>query len=288
MMTTIVYNSANIQAWQNELPALAYQIQENTRLVTEHNNVLIPLHSKNQVLQSQINSVQLQINLAELRNSQDRNYHYHHHHHHQSGFLHTAGDVLATINTIALYSQLNGLRGQEAQLVATMQPHIRQVDSGNAIISQSRSRSRWLTTHISEGNQFLQNIRNNPLGLITSLQHKIDVEFKFYDDNNSAGRSPQVRICLLNLAAKLKQLSPAEHADNKTTQLKYLQLCAFIYEMHRQVALENQDHAFQAILAGLIDTTHIAQQGDLPDELQTGISVASHFNTLQQNNVGLF
>ncbi len=56
-----IYNAANIQAWQSEAQTLRGQRQNQSQLRTEHNQALIPLQSKLQVLQIQISSVQSQI-----------------------------------------------------------------------------------------------------------------------------------------------------------------------------------------------------------------------------------
>ena len=302
-MTNIIYNTPQIQSWQSELSPLSFQIQGHSNRVNEHNNALIPLQSQFQVLQSQISSIESQIALAELRASEDRRYHqqlayqydyhhrHHHHHHHspQPGFWHAVGDVASAINTGLLYSQLNSLRADIRPVQSQMQIHIDQINSSNAIIQNSRARIQWIEYHIAEGSKFLQTLRSRPSDLLTPLKNKIIDSFRRYNDKNPSGRSPQVRICLLNIEEKIDFFSSDPNQnDIRTLQINYLQFCAFLASMRIQVRSENKDEEFINLLDLIIDETHISSDGDLPDEMQTRSSASTLFAAIQRVKADLF
>jgi hypothetical protein len=57
-----------------------------------------------------------------------------------------------------------------------------------------------------------------------------------------------------------------------------------LQEMHNRVAQEGQDTEFKGILTTLLDSTHIASNGDLPDAMQTGQSTSTRFNFIAAQN----
>ena len=295
-MTTIVYNSAQIKEWQTELPIKQSIIHEHSSIIQGLNQTLIPLQTQLQIVQGQISSVQSQITLAEMRNAQDANYHWHQSHHHNrhhyhsgTGFLHTIGDVLATINTVSLYSQLSSLNADRSRLEHEINPILQHVNSSRAIIQNAEARAQWLVHQIQAGTGFLHTLKNKPADLLNALKKRVANSFKRYDDDNPAGRSPQVRICLFAIQDKL-DFFPSDPSliNSRNLQINYLRLCAFLEDMYRQVSSEGQDKGFNHILESLIENTHISLDGDLPDDMKTDFSKTQHFAQLQLEAAQLF
>lgn len=295
-MPTLVYHASQIQSWRTEQLQLGQQIPEFSKQWSEHNSELIPLRDKLQILASQISSVEAQIHLAEWRNADDRAYHwqqnpYNHHYHHHSrpGLWHMVGDGIAAYNTASLYSELNRLTAERATKIHTMQRHIDGMESSRAQLDRANARLRWLEQHVQEGNIFLHTLSHNPAQLLTRLKQNLLQAFKKYDDENPANRSVQVRSCLLNSQQKLQCFADDPlQVDNKNLQINYLRLCAFIQDMYFQVHTAGKDQEFSNLLASILEGTHIATNGDLPDSLATGRPASSHFTELQQFNTTLF
>ena len=290
-MPSIIYNAANIQSWQNEAIGLRAQLQQQTQLVKDHNQALIPLQTRFQLLQSQINSVQSQITVAEIRSAEDRNYHshltypHHHHHPHRPGLLHTVGDVLSAMNLNALYNELRDLQNQSSHIERDMRPHLQHIDTSNAIIQRATQRIQWLDTHIANGPVFLNNLRTNPHKLVTQLKKDIADAFKLYDDTHPTERSVQVRICLYNLQEKLNYfLLLPQYVSTRNLQITYLQLCSVLQDMHQRVKDEGKDSEFSTLLSNLLEHTYISLNGDLPDDLQTGQTTSHYHADLERQN----
>lgn len=282
-----IYNNQNIQDWGTEAQTLSRRNQENQQLIAEHNQTLIPLQSQQQSLQLQINTVQSQINTYRLQMAQDNyyhhdHYHHHYHHHHNPGLLHTALDVFSALDLARLEGQLSDLQAQASRLDGEIQPHLRQIRSSRALIDEANQRLTWLNHHIAQGSAFLNTLRTNPQILVQNLKSRIGSALKKYEEEHPQGLSPQVRICLWKIQEKLNFLS----SNQGNVQINYLQLCALLQDMHLRVSAERQNKEFTELLNALLEESHVGS--DLPDEMQTNSTTAQHYLLLQQQNPGLF
>lgn len=304
-VNNLIYNQSNITSWEAELTPLREQINANLQAIKQHNQALIPLQSQLENLQLQINSVETQLYIENLRNTQDWHYHQHdsHHHHHQTtNFSHTVGDMLSVANTFSLNWQLSDLRLQYSQLENQIHPHRQNIAQANEMIQRAKARIQWIEKHVAEGELFLKKLNEKPADLLNELRDHLLQTFADYQDRHPLGRSPQVRICLFNIQEKLIELGqPLVDTDmlypsyniifypsNKLDQINYLRFCAFLWEMYHQVIREGRDEHFANLLQHLLEKTHIPEHGDLPDNLQTGNSADFYFLGIKNKNPALF
>jgi hypothetical protein len=281
-MPTTVYTSALINAWQLEASQLQGQIPQYRQVIEERRVALLPYQSRLLSVQRELNSLQSSITLAEINQAQDRrNHHYHnnhHHHHYQPGFLHTLGDIAAAGYLNSLYARRSTLLATSGQIRADMQPHASTMVANQRAMENATTKVTQLNAQITAGNSFLHTLSTNPGMLVAQLKGAISTAFRFYDDSHPLGLSPQVRICLFDIQNKLNYLTvKQEEATAHALQLNYLDLCAMLHNMHARVEQEGQDLEFNKVLIGLLENTHIASNGDLPDLMQTGQAIPARF-----------
>ncbi|WED41804.1 hypothetical protein [Legionella cardiaca] len=299
-VNNVIYNQANLNSWNDELPNLKSQIQSSSHFIGETKKVLIPLNSQLQVLNSNISSLRLRINLAEIELSRHQHHHHGHNHHgHSHGIIDGVVDTVATLNLIQMRGELSTLLSQQSGLEREIQDHINQIQRAEDVIEKCRKRIEWIDKHIQKGQQFLQTLNNNPSQLTTHLQQKLVANFKNYDFYHPAGVSPQVRFCLLNLQEKFNELFtlpvPATlypltqvsypyiqtYLTQTTSHINYLRFCGFLWEMHHRVANEGIDEDFNNILVDLLNETHIPENGDLPDHMATGKTANIYYQEIK-------
>lgn len=297
----VVYNQVNLLSWQQELPQLQSQISEKVRLIEETKLQLNPLQRQLDSINSLLAITQRQLNAIDINATQDMIHHMHHHHdhhhhgHHHDGALHFMGDIAREINRNQLQNESVRLQLQLASLRSEMKPFERALKETNDQLIQLRSRESFLNKHIPAAESFLRVLQNNPLELVNNLVNKLKKAFNNYEDTHLTGLSPQVRISLIAERYGLKELIPYDGGYNPsslqlqpTHRANYLRLCGFIWDMYSNVRQEKQDSEFEKILAELVESTHVLQQGDLPEPWQTRYNADVWFNFSKQTYPGYF
>ncbi|KTC81339.1 hypothetical protein [Legionella brunensis] len=294
----VIYDQTQIQSWENELPTLKKAIDTASQTVLREKQTLEPLNLRLLTLDNEINSIQLQI--LTIQSELERRHHHHHHEHnghHHSHPSHNHGnifegfaDAVSELNLLQLQNQLNVVKIQRGELKKTIQSHLDEIKRAESIIGETSSKIAWTEDHIKAGKQFLETLTNNPAELVEQLHEKILKTFEKYSNTHPAGVSPQVRFCLLNIQAKLAGLLTPPTFELITpspiqvNQIYYLRLCAFLWDMYYRVERGDNDYPFSDLLANLLKATHILENGDLPDHLQTGQSANVHFSQVKNNN----
>ncbi|WP_141676697.1 hypothetical protein [Legionella jamestowniensis] len=286
----IIYSQTNIDQWNEKLPALENEITVEEESINSAKSQLRPLNRSLDHLQIQIDGVEAEIFLLQRAQQQRQHSHHHHsvhfpltHHHHNDG------DSAETISR---------LQTQLAHFNLTRQSLRRDIASQEVLIKASeesiqnaQQKCNWIKEHTKKAQQFLQTLKEQPDLLVKSLHDRIFQKFFDYEYNHPAGLSPRVRFCLLNFPAKLQELAPVVTPNNfpdskefdfkKYTQINYLRLCGFIWEMYSQVKKEGTDEKFTDLLIELINELHIDENGDLPDELHSGSTAKVHFQDIK-------
>ncbi|KTD05954.1 hypothetical protein Lgra_2731 [Legionella gratiana] len=299
----VVYNQANLYSWREELPRLQLQISEKVGLIEEQKQHLRPLQGHLDTTNRLISIVQSQLTNADINATQDMIHHMHDHHHHghqhghhhghRDGVLHYMGDFAREWNRNQLQSELTRLQVERRSLQSQMRPYERIINETNAELVQLRSQESFLKKHIPAAESFLHALNENPLELVTALANRLEKAFVDYEDTHLTGLSPQVRISLIAARYGLNELTRYDGGYNPavlhtTHRANYLRLSGFIWDMYSRVKQENQDSAFEKILAELVESTHVLQHGDLPDHLRTNFSAQAWFEGSKNKNSAVF
>jgi hypothetical protein len=281
IMPTTVYTSALINAWQLEASQLNGKIPQYRQVIEERRAALIPMQNRLRSVQSELDTVQSSITWAEINQAQDRrnhHHHYHNHHHYRPTLLHTLGDIAAAGYLSSLYARRSTLHATRAQIRADMQPHESTIEVNQRAMEGATTKVTQLNAQISAGTSFLHTLSTNPALLVAQLKSAISTAFQGYNDNHPLGLSLQVRMCLYDIQNKLNSLTvQPKEATLAALQLNYLDLCAMLQNMYAKVEEEEQDLEFKGVLFQLLENTHIATNGDLPDLMQTGQSTTTRF-----------
>lgn len=273
----VVYNYTDLFSWQAELTPLELQISENLQFIKEQQRqYLNPLQRQLDVLNSSISSIELQMdmNLGMPSNIIYPRPDYY-------------GSSIQVLNTYTLQFRLDNLLKERDKLKRRMAPYERAINEAQASLDELYSRRDWLKEHIPAAKLFLHTLQENPLELVQTLTNKIWEALIHYEDTHLTGLSPQVRICLLAVRY-LNQLTfyPGGYAPDYTNPIhraNYLRLCGFLWDMYLKVKQEKKDVAFEKILGSLIESTHVAEHGDLPYPTLTGYSATAWFGSNSQS-----
>lgn len=299
-VSPVVYNQANLFSWQQELPQVQSQISEKSRIIEEQRQFLNPLQRQLDTTNRLISITQSQLTNANISSTQDMFHHMHdhhhdHHHHHGDGVLHYVGDFAREWNRSQLQTELGRLQVERILLQNQMRPYERVIGEVNAELTQLQSRKSFLINHIRDAELFLRTLHENPLELVQTLANKLQKAFNDYEDTHLTGLFPQVRISLIAARYGLDELTRYESGYNPealqfqpTHRANYLRLCGFIWDMYSRVKQESQDAEFEKKLAELVESTHVLQHGDLPDQWQTNYSANAWFDTSKNANLGVF
>ncbi len=290
----VVYNDANLLLWKSELPLNEQQKSENLRILEEQAALLRPYKEQLRSVEVLISSAKNQLLSANIRADQDMMHHMHgHHHHHHHGMMHFMDDALRHAAIASLESELSRLQVQRARIMSQMQPYEIKLNQAQANLNQLQSRYKWLMKHIPAGDLFLQKMYLNPGELVVSLTNDLLKTFSEYEDTHLIGLSPQVRINLIAVRYGFNTLlsSPIGLDPDQTNtvhRINYLRLTGFLWDMYNRVSQEKKDAQFEKILGTLIESTHILENGDLPDYFQTHYSAAAWFQESKINAPGYF
>lgn len=300
-VSPVVYNQANLFSWQQELPQVQLQISEKSNFVEEQKQFLNPLQRQLDTTNRLISITQSQLTNADFSATQDMLHHMHdhhhdrHHHHHRDGVLHYVGDFAREWNRSQLQTELGRLQAERISLQNQMRPYERGINEANTELAQLQSRKSFLNKHIRDAELFLRTLHENPFKLVQTLANKLQKAFTDYEDTHLTGLFPQVRISLIAARYGLGELTRYESGYNPealqfqpTHRTNYLRLCGFIWDMYSRVKQENQDTAFEKTLEELVKSTHVLQDGDLPEPWQTGFSANAWFDSSKNANLGVF
>ncbi|WP_115711184.1 hypothetical protein [Legionella sainthelensi] len=296
-----VYNQANLFSWQQELPQVQSQISEKSRVIEEQRQLLSPFQRQLETTKRLISITQSQLTNVNISATQDMLHHMHdhhhdrHHHHHRDGVLHYVGDFAREWSRSQLQTELGRLEAERISIQNQMRPYERVINETNAELTQLKSRKSFLDNHILVGGIFLRTLQENPFELVQTLANRLQKAFIDYEDTHLTGLSPQVRISLIAARYGLGELTRYESGYNpealqfqSTHRANYLRLCGFIWDLYSRVRQENLDTAFEKTLADLVESTHVLQHGDLPDQWQTNYSANAWFEVSKNANLGVF
>ncbi|WP_392538904.1 hypothetical protein [Legionella sp. 227] len=272
----VVYNRTSLLSWQAELAAIELQITEYLQFIEDQRQRLRSV--QNELVSQNSLGYQLDVNMASFQDMMDsRPRHY--------------GNY--TVETFPSERRSNRLQEQREALKKRMKPYEEAINKAQASMAQLLSRQEWLQKHIPAAQLFLQTLHERPLESVQSLINKIWEAFTHYEDTHLTDLAPQVRISLFTARYGLNTLtSYVEGYDpaytNSLHRTNYLRLCGFLWDMYSRVKQEKKDPEFEKLLGHLVESTHMVQQGDLPDHMQTGYSAQAWFESNKQNMPGLF
>lgn len=314
MPSVIVYNQQNIQEWKEQSQQLIESLKELQPRVDQLRYILKPLREEKERLDTKINEITIEINKLKLANQINLNaqlqHHHHHdnhhghgfdgHHHRHGGFGHHQRTVII-INTSPFEESLKNYKTQRSKLSEQMDPLENELAVKQQRINDDEGTLSLLKKHIPLGEAFLLNLQENPSKLAEEL--KTDILERIYEfaRKNPTNLSPAVRSCILFIDSKLIALRPQPTPTVVTYQemypspipilpserlrldrLYYLRLCGLLWEMYYNVQDKSQNNEFTTILSSLINSTHIDQNGDLPDLLATKKSITAHMEEARE------
>ncbi|KTD40016.1 hypothetical protein [Legionella parisiensis] len=280
-VSPVVYNYADLFSWQAELTPIQLQISEYSQFIKEKRQNLVPLHKQLSALNSSISLIeqQMDMNLGMPSNIIYPRIDYY-------------GSSIQVLNSYKLQFRLDSLLKERDALKRRMGPYEREISEAQASLYELNSRRAWLNEHIPAAQLFLQTLQENPLASVQALSNKIWDTLIHYEDTHLTGLSPQVRIGLLAVR-NLNQLTsyPEGYIPDYTNQIhraNYLRLCGFLWDIYLKVQQEKKDAEFERILGSLIESTHVAQYGDLPYPMQTNYNASAWFASNVQTMPGYF
>jgi hypothetical protein len=115
--------------------------------------------------------------------------------------------ALTSANLMSLNSQRVTLERTRLELEIAEAPLKREYDHYQRIISDSNTRIAWINEHVPKGKLFLEKLSTSPQDLSAQLRSSILNSFNAYNAQHLSP-SPQVRICLYNIEAKLATFFP--------------------------------------------------------------------------------
>lgn len=167
-----------------------------------------------------------------------------------------------------------------------------QLSSMNAIERGQKKQSLQeqidsLNADVVKGNQFLYDLEYNPRTLVKKFSDNILEKLKKYATSHK--KLPiQILMCLYKLDEKLVFIIKPKELDlnNPAIRIQYLQLCALVQNMLQTVQTagdQETDPDFIKLLEDLLESTYIAIEGDLPDEMRKGQTTTNYWNDLKQD-----
>ncbi|WP_131783776.1 hypothetical protein [Legionella gresilensis] len=293
----VIFNKANIEGWKSERPILKKKVLKLSKKIEKAEASIHLIQASLTQVQLKISSIETQLSIADLRTTQDIQYHESHHGHssNNTSILHTIDDLLSAGKTISLTNELNNLKNKRFKLEKDIDDYQNQIVQCQQSIRETKERITWIKRNVAQGEEFLQNIKNAPSLLVDNLSNKILSRLKNYDKKHPLGLPEEVRGCLLYIQEKLTLLTstnttvlPALNPEVIApeiycAQINYLRLCGFLWEMYRLVESKVQDKSFLLLLDELIESTHIPEAGDLPDEFQTGQTSNNYFSQTKRS-----
>jgi len=247
----LVYNQEVVLSLKKELLGLENEVTQNLKIVQEKDLLV-------QSLQEQLQPVQSQINGSERS-----------------------------------LSQLDELQLNSAALQSSISYNQELIKKAYIRLDGILSEQRIIQDLISKGEQFLNDLNQEPHKLISDLRSRVLIAFNKYQEKHLVGISPQVRICFFSIEQKLATLIMSlfemdPHKKHRLAQIDYLRICGFLSDMYHQVKLEGKDQEFSTILLELLESTHIAENGDLPDQMKSLTSSATSYREIKDKNASLF
>lgn len=161
--------------------------------------------------------------------------------------------------------------------------------------------ARITCDYLPNAELFLENMQNDPETLVRKWVEVIKQNIQEYEETHYEQEST-VRECLLDMNEKLDYLITTEvgslqvslyedylyphvtEPSKRFWQLKYLQLCGFLWNLSHQV----QTTDLAPTISSLARATHIDRRGDLPDSMRTGRDCISQFHKLKNCNRYLY
>lgn len=137
-----------------------------------------------------------------------------------------------------------------------------------------------LEEQIIEASIFLGRLLKSPKQLVNQLSLYIDKELESYKVNYPANQNENVRICILELKQRKKQITINSDEKSDGYRKQYHQLCGLLGSIHNRLENSNPDSLFIQSIARLLDKTHIPINGDLPDQFALGVRCVDHYHDL--------
>ncbi|QMT61269.1 hypothetical protein [Legionella sp. PC997] len=277
----VVYNHADLLSWQKELTPLEQQISENLQFVESQRQQLQPYEEQLRSLNLRISLIEHQVSM-DMVLAQDL----------MRPKIHYYGENIQVLETFKLQLELSRLQEERNILEQKMIPHEQAIIGTQELLQNLFSRRAWLNEHIPAAQLFLETLQENPMKSVQDLSNRIWDALANYEDTHLFDLSPQVRICLiavryLNQLTIYPGVSDPDYL-NQVHRSNYLRLCGFLWDMYTNVKNEKKDAEFEKVLGSLIESTHIAQHGDLPYPLLTGYSATAWFESNKQSAPGCF
>lgn len=318
----VVYNTQAVELWKEKLEQIPNLINKQEQRIAFHapsishlEHALRPIQERIRNLQSQLSILNAQYTAQQLHqisdsfsyDSYDYDGHHHHHHHHHQGpsFFHTIGDIAisATLSTQInnLQNELNRSIEEERPLKGELREHRKSVEEAQKEIECLKEDRGIITKHLKNAELFLNDLRTNPEQLFRLFMDNIRDSFHLFDDERFE-QEIKVRLCLNEFDEKLNRILEEDsqetntslyanylnsiHPNKREWQIKYLQLCGFLWDMKHQIGHLNFD--FDALLDRLLEAGHIADNGSLPEEIQSSDTCLNQFYKIKNKHSELY
>lgn len=314
----VTYSSQAIQLWLEELKQIPALIRAQEEIIapllpkikeSEEKLALVRSHIK--VLKKQLSIAKTQYATQQIHQIggllQTSHHRYgHHHHFYGPGIFHQAVDIASQIRS--LETELGQYIVEfEAPLVLALSQHNAIVNPAiNKIQALEAKRKLINEDHIPNARAFLSELEKNPEQLFRMFLGTVRKQLKKYDDTHYQQKT-LVRLCLSDFEDKLNSLledlneeektklqyeNYSKHvnaeSDNKVWQLKYLQLCGWLWSMRVEMEAANEALEFDQLIASLLSRRGIGFGDDLPDKMATKKGCIEQFTLLRNKYSALF
>ncbi|MBA3662391.1 MAG: hypothetical protein H0W64_11715 [Gammaproteobacteria bacterium] len=301
-----VYNKQAVTKWQQKIKVLDKKILElrQSQQESAHSLLLLSQQLSNVLLEK--NNLELQFQNNQIANAQ----YYSTNHSNDSStirVMNNVGGIFANLSTIALQQRHSNLSQQEINLNAQINACTKKLNEQKSEFWQTISRQSQKTVDVRNANTFLKNLETNPELLVRHLIQRIEKVFSDFEDQYPNGQNAATRLCLYQYQKKLKILftTPESAASHHSNSIKYelmyddqqleeltksenqkkdvnyriiyLRLCGYLEHALSHFVLE-EDYTFADQLRYLLQSTHIALRGDLPDSFKVHTPANILFN----------
>ena len=286
----ILYNDEIICEWQDKLTEIQQTIANHDRAIAEANRIISNLNAKIHPVEASIRDVKAKIVPREVflhAKREHQNRHYHYFDYNNYNMLDSRDPELTTLR-----SQANHLIAQKEPWVAARGEKEELVRQCNAENNRLKQQQDFIAFHIPNAKTFMANLRNKPEDFFSQFKSTVINQFGQYEKEHPFSQSEIVRWCLSNIENKIDGILESNHLEekNRAYQLHYACLCGFLWYLLDEVERENNaaNCSFANMLMGFLQEAHIADQGDLPNELVTGLSVRNQFMFFRNKNRELY
>jgi len=156
-----------------------------------------------------------------------------------------------------------------------------------------REQIKAIEKHIQSAEQFLQELKNQPKEMFEKLSHNLLQDLHRYEEKQNIDHAddnlhivslelPQKIALIENTALELKDENEGANAAINEWHVKYACLCGYLWNLHNRF----KPTFLSKMIGTALESTHIAENGALPDDLARGscASIFAEFQCQEPNN----